>query len=112
MRAARSPRSSEKEPTAPQRAALFSALPIPGIAFIQGLAILLTKPPIFGLKILLLMVSFLFANVLPHTRDMYRADTEFSITRLPRGLCFATAQAITLRAFSPKTAPAERSGAA
>jgi hypothetical protein len=57
---------------------------IPRISLIQRLAILLTKPAIFGLKILLFVVFRLVANIFSHRLDMHRADAELAITRLPR----------------------------
>ncbi len=68
----------------PERVKLVPVKPsIPRISFIQWLPVLLAEPPVFGLEILLCVMLRLMADVFPHGFHMYRADTEFPITRLP-----------------------------
>jgi hypothetical protein len=56
---------------------------IPRIPFIQWLAVLIAKPAIFGLKIFLLVVFSLVADVFPQGLDVRRTDAELAVTALP-----------------------------
>lgn len=56
---------------------------IPGISFVQGFAVFLTEPPVFGLEIILPVVFRLIPDVGSDDFNMGATHAERAVTRLP-----------------------------